>query len=91
MIANHQYDPVIDDNQRGKERLIFPRVNETRWWNEVFKAFLAALIVINDWVILMVCELFPASEEVIPNATGPFPVSMKHVGGMRYSVEQMRK
>jgi hypothetical protein len=30
------------------------------------KAFLAALIVINDWVILMVCELFPASEEVIP-------------------------
>lgn len=34
--TNHQYDPVIDDNQRGKERLIFPRVNETRWWNEVF-------------------------------------------------------
>ncbi|KAF7521962.1 hypothetical protein PCG10_007743 [Penicillium crustosum] len=34
--TNPQYDPVIDDNQRGKERLIFPRVNETRWWNEVF-------------------------------------------------------
>lgn len=34
--TNPRYDPVIDDNQRGKERLIFPRVNETRWWNEVF-------------------------------------------------------
>jgi myotubularin-related protein 6/7/8 len=34
--TNPQYDPVIDDHQRGKERLIFPRVNETRWWNEAF-------------------------------------------------------
>lgn len=34
--TNPQYDPVIDDHQRGKERLIFPRVSETRWWNEAF-------------------------------------------------------
>lgn len=34
--TNSQYDPNIDDHQRGKERLIFPRVNETRWWNEIF-------------------------------------------------------
>ena len=34
--TNPQYDPVIDDHQRGKERLIFPRVNETRWWSEAF-------------------------------------------------------
>lgn len=34
--TNPQYDPIIDDHQRDKERLIFPRVNETRWWNEVF-------------------------------------------------------
>lgn len=34
--TNPQYDAVIDDHQRGKERLIFPRVSETRWWNEVF-------------------------------------------------------
>jgi hypothetical protein len=34
--TNPRYDPVIDDHQRGKERLIFPRVNETRWWAEVF-------------------------------------------------------
>ncbi|KAI9931872.1 hypothetical protein MW887_010456 [Aspergillus wentii] len=33
---NPNYDPLIDDNKRGKERLIFPRVNEVRWWNEVF-------------------------------------------------------
>lgn len=34
--VNPQYDSQIDDNQRGKERLIFPRLNEVRWWNEVF-------------------------------------------------------
>ncbi|KAJ5084586.1 hypothetical protein NUU61_009165 [Penicillium alfredii] len=34
--TNPQYDSVVDDHQRGKERLIFPRVNETRWWSESF-------------------------------------------------------
>lgn len=33
---NPQYDPQVDDNTRGKERLIFPRTNEVRWWSEVF-------------------------------------------------------
>ena len=33
---NPEYDPVIDDNVRGKERLIFPRTDEVRWWNELF-------------------------------------------------------
>ena len=33
---NPKYDPVIDDNVRGKERLIFPRTEEVRWWNEIF-------------------------------------------------------
>lgn len=33
---NPKYDPVVDDNIRGKERLIFPRSDETRWWNELF-------------------------------------------------------
>lgn len=33
---NPKYDPVVDDNVRGKERLIFPRVDEVRWWNELF-------------------------------------------------------
>lgn len=33
---NPQYDPHIDDNTRGKERLVFPRLNEVRWWSEVF-------------------------------------------------------
>jgi len=33
---NPKYDPVVDDNVRGKERLIFPRSGEVRWWNEVF-------------------------------------------------------
>lgn len=33
---NPEYDPEIDDNVRGKERLIFPRTNETRWWAAVF-------------------------------------------------------
>lgn len=34
--TNPDYDPVIDDHKRGKERLIFPRVKETRWWAEAF-------------------------------------------------------
>lgn len=34
--TNPEYDPVIDDHKRGKERLIFPRVQETRWWSEAF-------------------------------------------------------
>ncbi|EFW20195.1 hypothetical protein D8B26_003372 [Coccidioides posadasii str. Silveira] len=33
---NPNYDPNIDDNQRGKERLLFPRTNEVRWWSEAF-------------------------------------------------------
>ncbi|KAJ5246154.1 hypothetical protein N7468_001137 [Penicillium chermesinum] len=34
--TNPQYDPLVDDHQRGKERLIFPLLNETRWWSEAF-------------------------------------------------------
>lgn len=33
---NPQYDPDIDDHKRGKERLIFPKVDEVRWWSESF-------------------------------------------------------
>lgn len=33
---NPKYDPTVDDNVRGKERLIFPRTDEIRWWSEVF-------------------------------------------------------
>ncbi|ODH51273.1 hypothetical protein GX48_02513 [Paracoccidioides brasiliensis] len=34
--TNPQYDPVIDDNKRGRERLLFPRTSEVRWWSEAF-------------------------------------------------------
>ena len=34
---NPNYDATIDDNVRGKERLLFPKVNEVRWWAEAFK------------------------------------------------------
>jgi len=33
---NEKYDGRIDDNVRGNERLIFPKVGEVRWWNEAF-------------------------------------------------------
>ena len=33
---NSKYDPLIDDNVRGRERLIFPRTEDVRWWNELF-------------------------------------------------------
>ncbi|KAG7008685.1 hypothetical protein G7Y79_00004g012690 [Physcia stellaris] len=34
--VNPNYDPVIDDNVRGKERLILPKAGEARWWHELF-------------------------------------------------------
>ena len=33
---NSSYDPLIDDNVRGKERLILPAAGEARWWHELF-------------------------------------------------------
>jgi myotubularin-related protein 6/7/8 len=33
---NPNYDPEIDDSVRGKERMIFPRKGEARWWAECF-------------------------------------------------------
>jgi myotubularin-related protein 6/7/8 len=33
---NPKYDPEIDDSVRGKERMIFPRKGEARWWAECF-------------------------------------------------------
>lgn len=34
--TNPQYEAEVDDNVRGKERLIFPRTQETRWWASGF-------------------------------------------------------
>ena len=34
--VNPDYDPLIDDNVRGKERLILPNAGEARWWHELF-------------------------------------------------------
>ncbi|EFQ94713.1 hypothetical protein CFE70_002291 [Pyrenophora teres f. teres 0-1] len=33
---NPKYDPETDDTIRGKERIIFPRKGEARWWAECF-------------------------------------------------------
>lgn len=33
---NPTYDPAVDDNTRGRERLIFPRIEEVRWWAGLF-------------------------------------------------------
>ena len=33
---NEQYDPVVDDNEKGRERLLFPKTHEIRWWPEIF-------------------------------------------------------
>lgn len=34
--VNPNYDPVVDDTIRGKERMIFPQKGKTRWWAECF-------------------------------------------------------
>lgn len=33
---NPQYEERIDDNVRGKERLVLPKAEEVRWWSELF-------------------------------------------------------
>ncbi len=33
---NKEYDGEVDDNVRGKERMIFPQLDKVRWWNELF-------------------------------------------------------
>lgn len=33
---NPKYDSTVDDSIRGKERMIFPKKGEVRWWSEVF-------------------------------------------------------
>jgi hypothetical protein len=34
--TNESYDATIDDHVKGRERLIFPRLSEVRWWHQVF-------------------------------------------------------
>jgi myotubularin-related protein 6/7/8 len=34
--TNPNYDPVVDDSIRGKERMIFPKKGEARWWAGFF-------------------------------------------------------
>ena len=34
--TNDKYDSAIDDHTKGRERLIFPRLGEVRWWHQVF-------------------------------------------------------
>lgn len=34
--TNPDYDAVVDDMTRGKERLLFPREGEIRWWHQLF-------------------------------------------------------
>ncbi|KAI1646976.1 phosphatases II [Daldinia loculata] len=33
---NRDYDATIDDRQSGRERLIFPKLSEVRWWHQLF-------------------------------------------------------
>lgn len=34
--TNENYDAVVDDHTKGRERLIFPRLGDVRWWHQVF-------------------------------------------------------
>ena len=33
---NPKYDSVVDDNARDRERLLFPKPGQVRWWHELF-------------------------------------------------------
>ncbi|KAI0603309.1 protein-tyrosine phosphatase-like protein [Biscogniauxia sp. FL1348] len=34
--TNPNYDATIDDRQSGRERLLFPKLSEVRWWYQLF-------------------------------------------------------
>jgi myotubularin-related protein 6/7/8 len=34
--TNESYDPIVDDHTKGRERLMFPRLADVRWWHQVF-------------------------------------------------------
>jgi hypothetical protein len=34
--TNPDYDPTVDDLVKGRERMIFPRLKEIRWWYQLF-------------------------------------------------------
>jgi hypothetical protein len=34
--TNAEYDPVVDDSIRGKERVIFPDTDKVKWWYQLF-------------------------------------------------------
>ncbi|CAD0110725.1 unnamed protein product [Aureobasidium uvarum] len=36
MFINEQYDPTIDDNTSGRERIILPDTTQVKWWHELF-------------------------------------------------------
>ncbi|KAI1426219.1 protein-tyrosine phosphatase-like protein [Xylaria sp. FL1777] len=33
---NPDYDPTVDDRQSGRERLLFPKLTDIRWWAQCF-------------------------------------------------------
>ncbi|KAI1818815.1 phosphatases II [Poronia punctata] len=33
---NPEYDDTVDDRQSGRERLLFPKLNDVRWWAQCF-------------------------------------------------------
>jgi myotubularin-related protein 6/7/8 len=34
--TNDQYEPIIDDHIKGRERLVIPKLSDVRWWHQVF-------------------------------------------------------
>ncbi|EGO58196.1 hypothetical protein NEUTE1DRAFT_82509 [Neurospora tetrasperma FGSC 2508] len=34
--TNEQYDATVDDHVRGRERILFPRCDDVRWWHQLF-------------------------------------------------------
>lgn len=34
--TNKEYDATVDDRQSGRERLLFPKLSEVRWWHQLY-------------------------------------------------------
>ncbi|EHK21259.1 uncharacterized protein TRIVIDRAFT_170862 [Trichoderma virens Gv29-8] len=81
--TNPDYDPTIDDHIKGKERIILPRLDEVRWWHQLFGrtedemngALNAAAIAESDRQAAVSSLNYPsvARVEEIPESSAPSP------------------
>ncbi|KAH6604003.1 hypothetical protein Trco_007449 [Trichoderma cornu-damae] len=99
--TNPDYDPTVDDHVKGKERIILPRLEEIRWWHQLFGrtedemngALNAAAIAESDRQAAVSSLNYPSvaraeeAPEPAPSAPSPRPPSLSASQSVLASVE----